>query len=148
MSLLLALLSALVLAIVFSERLSAPLVLLAAGTRAVAQGDFSQRHPVRSHDELGILTESFNTMTTQLTEARAAALRNQEQLEAAKAYLESILAKLSAGVLSFDSERRLRSANPSARADPGCGPGAAHRCASGRLVGARGAPGRDQRRRW
>jgi PAS domain S-box-containing protein len=116
LSLLLALLSALVLAIVFSERLSAPLVLLAAGTRAVAQGDFSQRHPVRSHDELGILTASFNTMTTQLEEARAAAMRNQQQLEGAKAYVESILNKLSAGVLSFDSERRLRSANPSAHA--------------------------------
>ena len=108
LSLLLALLCALVLAIVFSERLSAPLVLLAAGTRAVAQGDFSQRHPVRSHDELGILTASFNTMTTQLEEARGAAMRNQQQLEGAKAYVESILAKLSAGVLSFDSERRLR----------------------------------------
>jgi PAS domain S-box-containing protein len=114
LSLLLALLSALVLAILFSERLSAPLVLLAAGTRAVAQGDFSQRHPVRSHDELGVLTESFNTMTRQLADARAAALQNQEQLQAAKAYLESILAKLSAGVLSFDQEQRLRSANPSA----------------------------------
>jgi two-component system, NtrC family, nitrogen regulation sensor histidine kinase NtrY len=114
LGLLLALLSALSLAIVFSERLSAPLSVLAAGTRAVAQGDFSQRHPVRSHDELGILTESFNTMTTQLAEARALLLRNHDQLEAAKAYLESILAKLSAGVLSFDSERRLRSANPSA----------------------------------
>ncbi len=114
LSLLLALLSALVLAILFSERLSAPLVLLAAGTRAVAQGDFSLRHPVRSYDELGLLTESFNTMTTQLADARAAALRNQEQLETAKAYLESVLAKLSAGVLSFDGERRLRSANPSA----------------------------------
>ena len=114
LALLLALLSALALAIVFSERLSAPLSILAAGTRAVAQGDFSQRHPVRSHDELGILTESFNTMTTQLDEARGELLRNQGQLEAAKAYLESILAKLSAGVLSFDSTRCLRSANPSA----------------------------------
>jgi PAS domain S-box-containing protein len=114
LALLLTLLSALALAIVFSERLSAPLSVLAAGTRAVAQGDFSQRHPVRSHDELGILTESFNTMTTQLSEARGELLRNQEQLEAAKAYLESILAKLSAGVLSFDSARCLRSANPSA----------------------------------
>jgi PAS domain S-box-containing protein len=115
LSLLLALLSALALAILFSERLSAPLVLLAAGTRAVAQGDFSQRHPVLGHDELGILTESFNAMTTQLAEARAAAMSNQQELEAAKAYLESILEQLSAGVLSFDSGRRLRSANPSAR---------------------------------
>jgi PAS domain S-box-containing protein len=114
LSLLLALLSALVLAILFSERLSAPLVLLAAGTRAVAQGDFSQRHPVRSHDELGVLTESFNRMTTQLAEARAVARRNQEQIEAANAYLESVLAKISAGVLSFDKAHRLRSANPSA----------------------------------
>jgi PAS domain S-box-containing protein len=114
LALLLALLTALVLAIAFSERLSAPLSILAAGTRAVAQGDFSQRHPVRSHDELGILTESFNTMTTQLAEARAQLLRNQDQLEQANAYLESILAKLSAGVVSFDAERRLRSANPSA----------------------------------
>jgi PAS domain S-box-containing protein len=114
LALLLALLTALVLAIVFSERLSAPLSILAAGTRAVAQGDFSQRHPVRSHDELGILTESFNTMTTQLAEARAQLLRNQDQLEEAKAYLESILAKLSAGVVSFDARRHLRSANPSA----------------------------------
>jgi len=114
LALLLALLSALLLAIVFSERLSAPLSVLAAGTRAVAKGDFSQHHPVRSHDELGILTESFNTMTRQLAEARGELLRNQEQLEGAKAYLESILAKLSAGVMSFDGARCLRSANPNA----------------------------------
>jgi len=114
LSLLLALLSALLLAILFSERLAAPLGVLAAGTRAVAQGDFTQRHPVRSHDELGILTESFNAMTVQLAEARAQLLRNQEQLEGAKAYLESLLAKLTAGVLSFDSHQILRSANPSA----------------------------------
>jgi nitrogen fixation/metabolism regulation signal transduction histidine kinase len=114
LSLLLALLTALLLAILFSERLAAPLGVLAAGTRAIAQGDFTQRHPVRSQDELGILTESFNAMTVQLAEARAQLLRNQEQLETAKAYLESLLAKLTAGVLSFDSDQRLRSANPSA----------------------------------
>jgi PAS domain S-box-containing protein len=114
LSLGLALLSALLLAILFSERLSAPLGFLAAGTRAVAQGDFSQRHPVRRHDELGVLTESFNTMTGQLADAQSAAQRHQAALAGAKAYLESVLANLSAGVLSFDSEFRLRSANRSA----------------------------------
>ncbi len=114
LSLLLALLSALLLAIVFSARLSAPLGVLAAGTRAVAQGDFSPRHTVKSHDELGVLTESFNSMTRQLAEARADAQRNQEQVTAAKAYLESVLGNLSAGVMSFDAEFRLRSANRSA----------------------------------
>jgi nitrogen fixation/metabolism regulation signal transduction histidine kinase len=114
LSLLLALLSALLLAIFFSERLSAPLGILAAGTRAVAQGDFSQRHPVKTHDELGLLTESFNSMTMQLADARVDAQRNQGQVAAAKAYLESVLGNLSAGVMSFDADLRLRSVNPSA----------------------------------
>jgi nitrogen fixation/metabolism regulation signal transduction histidine kinase len=114
LTLLLAWLSALALAFLISERLSAPLEVLAAGTRAVAQGDFSQRPPVKSHDELGILMQSFNIMTHQLSEARAAAERNQEQLQTAKAYLESVLANLSAGVLAFDEAFGLRSANLSA----------------------------------
>jgi nitrogen fixation/metabolism regulation signal transduction histidine kinase len=114
LTLLLALFSALLLAILFSERLAAPLRALAAGTRAVAQGDFTLRHPVQRHDELGVLTESFNTMTHQLAEAQSEVMQNQEALHAAKTYLESIVDKLSAGVLSLDSEYRLRSFNPSA----------------------------------
>ena len=114
LSLGLALLSVLLLAILFSNRLSSPLGFLAAGTRAVAQGDFSIRQPVHRHDELGVLTESFNAMTDQLSEAQRAAQHHQEALSAAKAYLESILANLSAGVLSFDTQFRLRASNRSA----------------------------------
>lgn len=113
LTLLLAFLSAVALAFVLSDRLSAPLGVLVEGTRAVAQGDFSQRAAVASHDELGILTQSFNSMTLQLADARSLAERNQEQLAHAKAYLESILANLSAGVIAFDNDLRLRSANPS-----------------------------------
>lgn len=116
LTLLLALLSALALAFLLSERLSAPLSVLVEGTRAVAQGDFSPRAAVPSRDELGMLTQSFNSMTVQLAEARALAERNQAQLEHAKAHLESLLANLSAGVLAFDDRLRLRSANPSAAA--------------------------------
>jgi PAS domain S-box-containing protein len=61
-----------------------------------------------------MLTESFNIMTGQLADAQADAQRNQEQVAAAKAYLESVLGNLSAGVMSFDAEFRLRSANLSA----------------------------------
>ncbi len=115
-SLLLSLLSALLLAFIFSERLSKPLGNLAEGTRAVAQGDFSRRHPVQSRDELGILTASFNAMTDQLEEAREEALRRQDEVEAARAYLESILASLSSGVVTLDRDLRLRSANRAASA--------------------------------
>lgn len=112
LSLLLALLLALALAFLISERLSAPIGILAEGTRAVAQGDFSRQHPVQSRDELGVLTQSFNDMTQQLAEARSAAQQNQAQLESANAYLESVLANLSSGVLAFDEDFRLRSVNP------------------------------------
>ena len=114
LALLLALFFALLLAIYFSQRLAAPLGVLAEGTRAVAQGDFSERAEVASYDELGILTGSFNTMTRELAEARGATQKYQGELEAAKVSLESILSNLSSGVISLDVERRLRSANPGA----------------------------------
>ena len=116
LTLLLALLAALSLAFVLSERLSAPLSFLVEGTRAVAQGDFSQRETVASSDELGVLTQSFNAMRQQLGEARATAERNQAQLSDAHTYVQSILANLSAGVLAFDESLRLRSFNHSASA--------------------------------
>jgi PAS domain S-box-containing protein len=114
LALLLSLFSALAAAFLISERLSAPLGMLAEGTRAVAQGDFSRRHPVQSRDELGVLTESFNLMTHQLEEARILAQRNQQEVESARAYLENILANLSSGVLVFDESLRLRTTNLSA----------------------------------
>jgi nitrogen fixation/metabolism regulation signal transduction histidine kinase len=114
LTLLLALFSALGLAVVLSEQVSGPLGLLAEGTRAVAQGDFSRRHPVQSRDELGVLTESFNTMTAQLAEAQQKAEESRNAIETTNAYLESILSNLSAGVLAFDGAFRLRTANPSA----------------------------------
>ena len=114
LTLLLALTSALGLAVVLSERFAEPLGLLAEGTRAVAQGDFTRRQPVTSRDELGVLTESFNTMTSQLAEARVKTEESQRATETTRAYLESVLGNLSSGVLAFDDRYRLRTANPSA----------------------------------
>ncbi|MCP2937050.1 HAMP domain-containing protein, partial [Salmonella enterica subsp. enterica serovar Typhimurium] len=71
LALLLALLSALAVAFVISRRMSAPLSILARGTDAVMQGDFSPIPAVASRDELGTLTQSFRRMTEQLNEARA-----------------------------------------------------------------------------
>jgi nitrogen fixation/metabolism regulation signal transduction histidine kinase len=114
LTLLLTLTFALGLAVVLSERFSRPLGLLAEGTRAVAQGDFTRRQPVTSRDELGVLTESFNTMTAQLSEAQQKAEESRRAIETTRAYLESILGNLSAGVLAFDERYRLRTANASA----------------------------------
>ncbi len=115
LSLVLALLSVVLMAVMFSNRLSAPLGFLAAGTRAVAQGDYRQRAPISRQDELGFLTESFSVMTGQLSEAREAAEQHQSALTQANAYLTGVLETLSAGVLTFDDQLKLRAYNPSAQ---------------------------------
>ena len=116
LALLLALFSAIALAFFLAERLARPLLILAEGTQAVAAGDFTPRATVEGSDELGVLTHSFNSMTQQLGEARAQAEHHRLETEAAQAYLESVLANLSAGVLAFDLRFRLRAANRGAQA--------------------------------
>ena len=115
LTVLLALFTAIALAFVLARRLSAPLSILAEGTQAVASCDFTPRQAVDSHDELGLLTRSFRRMTRQLDEARHDTERHRAEVESARAYLESILANLSAGVLVFDWQFRLRTVNDGAQ---------------------------------
>jgi len=114
LSLLIVLLSALSTAFFLSAKLSLPLVALAAGTRAVAKGDFSGNYPVQGNDELGGLTILFNQMTSQLSSAKQLNEQQQQQVADAKAHLESVLAHLSSGVLVVDEQRFVRSSNSSA----------------------------------
>lgn len=116
LTVLLALFTAIATAFVLARRLSAPLSILAEGTQAVAAGDFTPRQAIYSRDELGVLTQSFNRMTRQLDDARRDTERHRAEVESARAYLESILANLSAGVLVFDPRFLLRTVNPGAQA--------------------------------
>jgi sigma-B regulation protein RsbU (phosphoserine phosphatase) len=50
----------------FSHRLTTAVNQLYEGTRRVLLGDFKHRIPVRDHDQLGDLSESFNQMTSNL----------------------------------------------------------------------------------
>jgi nitrogen fixation/metabolism regulation signal transduction histidine kinase len=114
LSLLVVLLTAVSAAFFLSERFGSSLEALADGTRAVAQGDFTEQYPIRSSDELGALTGLFNQMTRQLFDARQASEQQQRVVESAKVHLESVLTHLSSGVLALDHELRLRSVNTSA----------------------------------
>ncbi len=102
---------AMMLALALGNQLARPLFLLAQGTKEVAEGDYTPKREIKSRDELGFLTQSFNAMTRQLSEARAAVEKNRIALEHSKAYLESILANLTAGVFVFDRQFRLTTAN-------------------------------------
>jgi len=104
LTLLLAIFGAIGSAFLIAGNLAQPLLVLAEGTRAVAEGDLSPRPIVETNDELGTLTQSFNAMTGQLFEARSAVERNRAALESAKAHLESVLANMSAGVIVMDAD--------------------------------------------
>ncbi|MEY4730995.1 MAG: hypothetical protein RL020_2153, partial [Pseudomonadota bacterium] len=114
LAMLITLLIAIALALLMSEKFSRQLGQLAESARAVGEQDFSRMNPVRSSDELGALTQSFNTMTRRLADASSAMEQNKKELENAKTYLESILGNLSAGVLAFDEQLHLRTANAAA----------------------------------
>jgi len=103
-------------AIFSARRVVAPIRELAAGTRAVALGDYRKRIPVPSQDEIGILVESFNEMTRQIARAQSQTKRSQREAELQRTYLETILTHLSSGVLSFDSRQQLRTYNAAAAA--------------------------------
>ena len=115
-ALLMALFVAVAVAATQSKLLAEPIATLAQAMQAVARGDFSRQAAVTSRDELGVLTESFNSMTRQLEEARRVVDANRTALEASKVRLESILANLSAGVLVFDHELKLSISNHGASA--------------------------------
>jgi nitrogen fixation/metabolism regulation signal transduction histidine kinase len=98
----------------WATRLVKPVQDLIAGTRAVGKGDLNTRLPLPSHDEMGFLVHSFNDMTKRLGRARADAERSRAAVEQQRASLAVILARLSTGVISLESDLTLRTANAAA----------------------------------
>jgi nitrogen fixation/metabolism regulation signal transduction histidine kinase len=99
-----------------ARRLVAPVRDIAEGTRAVAAGDYDKQLPMpRARDELSFLVASFNAMTRRIAQARNAAERSQRELEAQRAYLQTVLAGLSNGVMALDPQGLITTANPAAQ---------------------------------
>jgi nitrogen fixation/metabolism regulation signal transduction histidine kinase len=111
LTLLLAVFAAIASGVLLATSMTAPLVELAAGTKAVAEGDFRPVREFAGNDELNLLPQSFNAMTRQLAEARNVVETRSRQLEAARAYLERLLANLSAGVIVLDENFAIVTAN-------------------------------------
>ena len=99
-----------------ARRLVAPIGRLAAATRAIGAGRYDTPLPTPSDDELGFLVHSFAQMTRELEFTGARAQKSARETEQQHAWLEAVLARLSAGVLGFDREGRLRVANRAAEA--------------------------------
>ncbi len=97
-----------------ARKLSAPIRNLAEGTRAIAEGDYSARLPVPGNDELGFLVASFNDMTDRISQARDTVKLSQQETEAQRNFLETVLSCLSSGVIVFNKTGYLEKSNISA----------------------------------
>ena len=97
-----------------ARRMMVPIHDLVEGTRLVADGDYSTRIYKRGKDELGYLVQSFNYMTLQLENSRNTAEKSQAEVEQQREYLETVLGRISSGVMTLDAEGCLRTCNRAA----------------------------------
>jgi len=91
-----------------ARRLAAPITDLAAGTAAVAAGDYETTLPVTTADDIGFLVSSFNAMTRRIAQAR-------DEIEAQHRYLNTLLSQLSSGVLALGPDGRVTTLNDAGR---------------------------------
>jgi len=112
--LLLSLLFAVWSAFYLARRLVAPVSRLAEGTQAMAAGQYGKQLPPGGNDELGFLVRSFNEMSRRVAEVRDAARQSQDLVESQRTYLETVLGRLSSGVLALAPDGSLRTFNQAA----------------------------------
>ncbi|HZN06372.1 MAG TPA: ATP-binding protein [Pyrinomonadaceae bacterium] len=108
-------------AIYLARGIATPIKALAEASNEIARGNLSHRVTTIADDELALLAESFNQMTTQLEENRsrieasAAELREKNlALRERRNYIETVLQSLSTGVVSVDENDRVTTLNASA----------------------------------
>ena len=108
-------------AIYLARGIATPIKALAEASKEVARGNLSHRVTTIADDELALLAESFNQMTTQLEENRsrieagAAELRDKNlALRERRNYIETVLQSLSTGVVSVDENDCVTTLNRSA----------------------------------
>ena len=106
-------------ALYLAKQVTVPIQALAEGTREISTGNFDYQVPEQSHDELGTLVHSFNTMTTQLRDSRSQIdqfTRNLQQavqeLERRRQLIETVLENIPPGVLSLDPDGNILRSNP------------------------------------
>jgi len=92
----------------FADRQVEPLTELVAAARTVGAGNFAMRVEGRTGaDEIGQLNRAFNRMTAQIERQTDALVGANRQLDQRRAFMETVLESVSAGVLSVDSSGQI-----------------------------------------
>ncbi len=104
-------------ALKIADRLVRPVGQLVSAARNVAGGDLSARVPVSPvQDEVSILGDAFNRMTSRLEEQTGALISANRQIDSRRAFMEAVLSGVTAGIISVDADRRVSLINSSAEA--------------------------------
>jgi two-component system nitrogen regulation sensor histidine kinase NtrY len=100
-----------------ANRLVEPIARLVFAAERIGAGDLDARVPVSgAADEIGALERAFNRMTGQLKTQQTALLSANDELDTRRRFTETVLAGVSAGVMSIAPEGIIRVANASAAA--------------------------------
>ncbi len=101
-----------------AKSITGPLDKVAMATRRVADGDLDFVLEKESNDEMGLLVDSFNTMTSnlnasnaKLADAHNALQKSSMESDDRRRYTEIILQNVEAGVISLDEEGRITTIN-------------------------------------
>ncbi len=99
----------------FAGRFVDPIGRIIAAAQEVSRGNLAVSLPViRGEGDLRRLSQTFNTMTTELRTQRDALVAANEQLTERRQFMEAVLGGVSAGVLGLDEDGRIDIANSSA----------------------------------
>jgi two-component system nitrogen regulation sensor histidine kinase NtrY len=108
-------------AIYLARGISTPIKALAEASNEIARGNLAHRVDAVAEDELAMLADSFNQMTSQLEDNRrsieagsAALLEKNLTLEERRNYIETVLESLSTGVISLDENDHVTTINAAA----------------------------------
>ncbi len=101
-----------------AKSITGPLDKIAMATRRVAEGDLDFKLEKQSNDEMGLLVDSFNTMTSnlnssnaKLADAHEALQKSSRESDDRRRYTEIILQNVEAGVISLDEEGTITTIN-------------------------------------
>ena len=104
-----------------ARRITAPIGALAESTKKITQGDLTAEVDVPASDELGVLVESFNTMTAEIRETRRRLEQSNvdltainRRLDRERQLLSTILETARTGIVAVDPAGRVQLANPAA----------------------------------
>jgi two-component system nitrogen regulation sensor histidine kinase NtrY len=105
----------------FAKRITRPVQMLATAAREIGAGRLDHRIEPQSQDEFGALTEAFNAMAGELAASRRKVERSTIELErkhveveARRRYIETILERITTGVISMDADGTMTMINGAA----------------------------------